>query len=108
MVDGVGYRHAALDWQGGIEATWSNPGSRHLQQYALVCAYLSLIESSGILLEPGTRVRVRSGVLAGFIGRVEEIEEHLGRVRIAAKLGGQSVLLDVTGDAIEFPSEGAV
>src|ERR1043166_5907126 len=51
--DGVGYRHAALDWHAGTEATWSNPSwSAHRKQCELTEAYQGLVESSGLLLEP--------------------------------------------------------
>jgi hypothetical protein len=104
--DGVGYRHAALDWQGGIEATWSNPSwSFHRQQCELAEAYRYLIESSGILLEQGTRIRIRIGVMAGFVGRVERLERDEGRLRVVTELGGKGVSLDLAVNDIEFAPE---
>jgi hypothetical protein len=101
--DGVGYRHTVLDWQGGIEVSWSNPSwSAHRQQCELAQAYQSLIKSSGILLEQGSRIRIRTGLMAGFIGRVERLERYEGRLRVVAELGGKGVSLDLAVSDIEF------
>jgi hypothetical protein len=100
--DGVSYRHAALDWQGGIETCWSNPDwFAHRQQCELAEAYRSLIESSGLLLEQGSRVRIRTGLMAGLVGRVERLDRYKGRLRVVAELGGQGAALDLTVSDIE-------
>lgn len=95
--DGIAYHHAALDWQGGIEATWDNPGlcPAHRHQCELVDAYDSLIESSALLLAPGAHVRVRTGPLAGLVGKVDWLENFKGRVRVVARLGGTSVTVNL-------------
>ena len=94
--DGVGYHHALLDWQGGTEATWSNPDrSTHRQQCELVEAYQALIESSGILLEQGSHVRIRTGLLTGFVGRVER---HEGRLRGSRGIAWQDCIGRLGGE----------
>lgn len=100
--DGGGYRHALLDWQGGIEARWRNPSWQfHRQQWELAHAYWELVESSGLLLERGRRVRIRVGVLSGFTGTVEYLDPDKGRLRVVADLGGQRVSVDLGLSDIE-------
>jgi hypothetical protein len=102
--DGLTYRHALLDTAGGIEATWGNPSCfANRAQYDLAEAYWSLVESSGLLLEPGRLIRIRSGVLTGFQGRVEWLDREAGRVRVVAELGGQGVSLELPVAEVEFP-----
>jgi hypothetical protein len=104
--DGVAYRHAILDWQGGTEASWSNPTfPAHPQQCQLASAYRSLIDASGLLLNPGCRVRIRTGLMAGFVGRVEFLDRHEGRLRVVAQLAGKPVSLDLGVSDIEFALE---
>jgi hypothetical protein len=104
--DGVSYRHAVLDWQGGTEASWSNPSFYlHLQQYELAHAYHALIASSGILLEHGSHVRIRTGLMAGFIARVEWLDRYKGRLRVVAELGGKPVSVDLAVSDIEFSAQ---
>jgi hypothetical protein len=104
--DGVGYHHAILDLQGATEAKWSNPSRpAHCQQCELTDAYASLIESSGLLLEEGRRVRIRTGLMAGFLGTVERLERYEGRVRVVAELGGKGVSLNLALSDIEFAPE---
>ena len=105
-LDGVGYRHALLDWQGGTESSWSNPNwFAHRRQCELAKAYEALIESSGILLEQGSRVRIRTGLLAGFVGRVERLERGVDQLRIVAELGGKAVSLSLLVNDVEFSPE---
>jgi hypothetical protein len=104
--DGVTYCHVALDWQGGIEAGWGNPNwSYHRQQCKLAQAYRSLVEWSGIPLEQGTRVRVRTGLMAGLIGRVERLERYEGRLTVIAELGRGNVTLALAVSDVEFAPE---
>jgi hypothetical protein len=105
-LDGVTFRHAVLDWQGGADARWSNPSMiAHRRQCELAAAYEALIDSSGILLEQGHHVRIRTGLLAGFIARVERLDRHEGRLRVVAELGGKGVSLDLAVSEVEFAPE---
>ena len=106
VLDGVCYHHAALDWDGGIEASWSNPGlwPDHRTQCELVDAYQSLLES-GLLLEPGTAVRICAGALSGCLGRVERLERHKNRVCVIAEMVGSRVTLELAASELELAPE---
>ncbi|SRR5579871_2997668 len=106
VLDGISYRHVALDWDGGIEATWSNPGlwPDHRTQCELVDAYQSLLES-GLLLQPGTAVRIRAGVLFGCVGRVDQLERHKNRVRVMVEMAGSRVAVELAASELEFASD---
>lgn len=104
--DGVSYHHALLDGAGGVEARWSNPsGTEHRQQWELASAYRCLVDSVGVLLEAGSRVRIRAGLLAGNVGTVEHLDRYEDRVRVVAELGGKGVSVDLSVSEIEFTAE---
>src|SRR5262245_49553390 len=106
VCDGVSYHHAALDWDGGVEVTWSNPGllPDHRKQCELVEAYQSLLES-GLLLEPGTAVRIRAGALSGCLGHVDRLERHKNRVSVVAELVGSRVTVELAASELELAPE---
>lgn len=103
VCDGTSYHHAALDWNGGVESRWSNPNwSNHQEACELKDGYEWLMESSGFLLDIGTCVRIRTGIMAGLIGRVATLDPFDGKLELVVDLCGAEAHVELTVNDVEF------